>query len=108
MTWKKAGCVNKCKPSPRRKGLSGAAWDAPTRSATIIIGQNKGHQPESRSAHCTAAPEVFSSEGIDLQFQRLRAEQVGRRNVAATRYQNRGWYKGQPEPSMGGEVVELF
>lgn len=96
-------CIGKC--ATRVKGLGRLEWDAPLRSATIIVGQNKGKRPHNRAGRCAAQPSSFSVAAVDKWFQRLRGEQVGRERVAATRISGRGWYKGDDEKSVSYQII---
>lgn len=88
--------------TPRQ--LGSVEWEAPSRSATIFVGRAKGKNPENRAGRCAAAPETASIQSIDRWFTMVRAAQVGREAVGATRLEAAGWYKGAPEQSVSYQV----
>lgn len=96
-------CLGRCKPL--RSSLGRLEWKAPTRTATIFVGQNKGKKRRSNEGHCATAPSAYDAGAIDRQFSRIRGQQVGHENVGATRMQNRGWYKGDEEASVAYQVI---
>lgn len=99
-------CIGRCKPRKRRgRGLGRVEWDAPTRTATIYVGQNRGNEQRSREGDCRRAPSAYSAKTIDKHFRKLREAQVGAGYVGATRMQNKGWYKGVGEASMAYQVI---
>lgn len=100
----KPKCIGAC-PTPRRRGLGKLEWDAPLRSATIIVGQDKGAQPRNTAGRCAAMPAKFSVTAVDRWFSKIRGEQVGRAGVAASRIAGAGWYKGKQERSVSYQVI---
>lgn len=92
--------------APRRSAALGKInWSGKSESATISIGRTKGVAPRNRRGHCASAPDVVPAEAIDKWFGRLRASQVGREKLGATRLTTSGWYKGVPERSL---VYQVF
>mgnify|MGYP001568891696 CR=1 FL=1 len=89
----------------RSRALGDVRWMGASTSAVLFIGQAKGREPVNRTGKCATAPAVAKSSEVDYWFNMLRAAQVGgKENVAGTRTANRGWYKGQPEPSMAFQI----
>lgn len=90
---------------PRRSRAFGKVrWAGPTTSAILFIGQAKGREPRNQRGFCRSAPAVAKPSEVDYWFNKLRAAQVGGESVAATRSANRGWYRGQAEPSMAFQI----
>lgn len=88
--------------------LARTLWEGPTVSATLLVGANKGKQPYSKTGQCRTAPKKFSQKQLDEHVMGLRWFQLisagltpaqAKANLAASRTQQRGWYKGAPESS---------
>jgi hypothetical protein len=94
---------------PRRLGRALGRVDVygPAQVVTLVVGQNRGHAPKNTSGTCARKPAAFSVGRVDAVFQHLRAQQVGRDFVAATRRTGKGWYKGAPEASVAYEVAYI-
>lgn len=99
----KPKCIGAC--ATDSKGLGKLSWEAPLRSATIVIGQKKGKRAQNKAGRCAAQPASFSTTAVDRWFSTLRGEQVGRKNLAATRIKGKGWYKGDNEPSVSYQII---
>lgn len=84
--------------------LGSIEWEGPSKSATIFVGRAKGEKPENQAGRCATAPETASIQSIDRWFTMVRAAQIGRENVGATRLEAAGWYKGAPEESVSYQV----
>jgi len=94
-----------------RKGLGRATWDAPTSSATLIVGQNKGKLAPNRSGFCSARPSKFSASQVEATVRSIRETQLQDQNPTVSRAEvkrmysassshQKGWYKGDAEKSV--------
>lgn len=90
---------------PRKRGLGEVVDYGPTRTATVIVGLDKGHAKGNQSGACGTKPVHFSPEAADRAFLSTRAAQVSRDNVGASRRCGKGWFQGRPEQSLSYEVV---
>lgn len=118
---------NKARSNPERKRLhqrakrEGCGW-APratrrfgdvesygrSRTATLYVGRKRGLNKQNRTARCKrayAGRKQIPIKAVDEAFIDIRAKQVGRENVGATRRKGAGWYQGQPEDALSYEVV---
>ena len=93
------------KPIGRPVQLGAVEEYGPARAVTLVVGQHRGLKPANQSGRCARKPSKFSAPAVDNTFIRLRAAQVGRENVGATRHTGRGWYEGKPEASVAYEVA---
>lgn len=92
--------------APRRR--FGKVVDyGPAKGATLIVGLNKGRKAVNRMGVCRAKPSTFVQDFADDQLIALRAAQVGKENVGATRVRGRGWYAGAPEKSASYQLVYI-
>ena len=87
-----------------KRELGSIAWEGPSKSATLFVGRAKGKEPENQAGRCATAPNVSTIPAIDRWFTMVRAAQIGRENVGATRLEAAGWYKGAPEESVSYQV----
>jgi hypothetical protein len=94
-------------PKGRPKTLGKVDSYGPTQSATLYIGQNRGHDAPNRAGTCKRKPESFSLTKMDNLFIKNRAKQVGREETGATRTTGKGWFRGKPEKSAAYEVVYI-
>ncbi len=98
---------------PKRKSTLGrATWDAPTSSATLIIGQNKGKLPPNRKdGFCNLRPSKFSAAQVEATVRSIRQMQLQDQNPTASRADvkrmysassshQKGWYQGDAEKSV--------
>lgn len=96
---------------PKSKPLGRATWDAPTSSATLIVGQNKGKLPSNRSGFCSARPSKFSAAQVEQTVRSIREMQLQDQNPTASRSDvkrmysassshQKGWYQGDAEKSV--------
>lgn len=90
-----------------RKPLGRIDEYGPARTISLLVGQNKGLEPRNQTKACARKPSKFSTEKIDDAFLRLRAAQVGRQYVGATRQQGKGWFEGDPESSVAFEIAYI-
>lgn len=88
--------------------LGRTLWEAPTVSATILVGANRGEQPRNNTGFCRKQPRKFTQKQLDETVIGIRTFQLDnhgltpnqvRKNLAASRIEQRGWYKGAPEQS---------
>ena len=93
--------------TPVRRRLGDVEEYGTSRTITIVVGQNKGHQAHNRAGKCALAPGRFMAQSIDREFMDLREVQVGRKAIGATRTAGRGWFEGKPEASVTYEVSHI-
>lgn len=98
--------VSACKtvPRPRRGSLGFIAWSAPSQSATLFVGRNRGNRPGNRTGVCAGAPKVSPLERAEDIVLELRTRQVGRDDAGLTRMEARGVYEGVKEPAVAIQV----
>lgn len=90
----------------KRRGMGELLWDAPTTAATLYVGTKRGMQPHNRAGACsTLRGPLVKVEAVDREFYARRKEQVGAKNVGATRSVNKGYYEGAPERSVSMQVI---
>jgi len=77
----------------------------PARQVTLVVGQDKGKEPKNRAGTCARKPPSFSPAAVDAEFIRIRAAQVGEKDVGASAVPGRGWYKGRREDSIAYQVA---
>ncbi len=71
----------------------------------LVVGQNKGVEARNIEGRCADEPHKFTAEQVDAVFLDVRGGQVGKKNVGASRVVGEGWYKGDPEHSVGYEIA---
>lgn len=76
-----------------------------TRTATLLVGLEKGKHDANNEGACARRPNKFSVGEADRAFETGRLMQVGEKNVAATRRTGKGWFEGRPEKSVAYEIV---
>ena len=96
-------------------GLAKSEWGPySTVAATFFIGMKKGEKPESRSGLCTRQPAVFRQATLDKRVRALRVFGLINQGVpkseagklfAASRVEQKGWYKGEEEPSSAYMII---
>lgn len=95
------------KPKNRPGGLGEIQEIGLAKQITIVIGQNKGLAPKNQKGSCARKPTSFNPPAVDRAFEQMRAFQVGRDGVNASRQAGRGWYQGDAENSMRYEMAYI-
>lgn len=88
-----------------KKGLGYVEWDAPSASATLLVGRTRGTRPGNRTGACAKAPRETPLERPEDAVFEMRSKQVGAKNAGLTRMKARGIYQGAKENTV---AIQIF